>query len=268
LKPKRHRNAYRTDIHERILQGQLGSRDAAGALFVADALQIGAEQSDKKAAFLALGYVMQLSMTLAQWDEALVAMKQDGVGDEGSPEPQLRLLDFPESVKRTWFKHQELDALRRLHLIVRDRVEPMVDDLLTKPQTMAAWHGEIALLLCYLGTRHFVSLTVRTDPDDGHKPTIVIGEGTGKFVAPPSEDHPILRHLFTPEEIKEQHRKEAFAAEYFAHGFTTLLAGHATAEGQAALMEEYRKRVDQSKLDARQWLSEAKSKLFIAPYNY
>jgi len=25
-------DAYRTDIHERILQGQLGSRDAAGAL--------------------------------------------------------------------------------------------------------------------------------------------------------------------------------------------------------------------------------------------
>lgn len=257
---------FRADVHEAICQGRLGSRDAAGALYIADTLEVGAALPDKKAAFLALGYVIQLSLSDAQWQEAISAMRQDDAKFGDEPADQLQLSRYPEQLKRTLFKHGEFDALRQLFLLVRDRIEPMVDDLLTQPQDLAQWHRQIALLLSYLGVRHFVSLTIRSDPNDGHEPTIHIAGDEGKFVAPPSEDHPILAHLFTPEDIKLQHRKEAFAAEYFAHGFTTLLSESASAQGQAEQAAEYAHRLAQDKLDARQWLADRKSKLFIAPF--
>ncbi|MBI2732945.1 MAG: hypothetical protein HYX44_06520, partial [Aquabacterium sp.] len=88
----------------------------------------------------------------------------------------------------------------------------------------------------------------------------------GRFVAPPQEDHPILSWLFSPEEIDTLHRREAYAAECFAHLFTSHFGGMITPQHQQEVAEDYARRAAENRLDARQWLALGKSRFEIAPY--
>lgn len=260
---------YMVEAKGLIGLGLLHGWNAAGALFVGEALAAGLRAKGREGGLRILGFVIQLSMSEAQWQGAQQAMKADRPGGEESA--VLRVADFPRTVLEYLFKRGDRDLLREIYQGARFAIDDAAQNAMHEATSFENWQARLGVLASYLTLRRWLPLKVKAEgaPEEGGRIELQLGQHgdveTGRFVAPPQEVHPMLAWLFNAEEINTLNQHEAFAAECFAHLFTSHFSGMLTAERQKELAEEYGQRAAQSRLDARQWLALGKSRFEIAP---
>ena len=134
--------------------------------------------------------------------------------------------------------------LREIFRGVRYAIDDVAQRAMHDARDFDSWLADLALLATYLTMRRWLPVTGEVE----------------------REQNQILGYLFERDEIETLRRKEAFAAECFAHLFTSVLSGCTTPEHQEQIAAEYHRREVESRLDARQWLALGKSRFQIAPY--
>jgi hypothetical protein len=255
-----------------ITTGLVDGINAGGAVFVAHALQAGYRALGREGGARVLGWVLQLSLTQAEWAGALKAMAAGEAGGRSEEaDDVLRLGGFPTQLLGSLVRRGQHDILRELF---RTRLE--IDDVARRAMEGAhdfeSWVGDLAVLAAYLTARRWLPLRVAIDGATDRRGEIELhttdggGITGGRFVPPEEMENPILAQLFESSDIQTLHRKEAYAAECFAHLFTSVVSGFVTTEHQHKACVEYAARASQSRIDAREWLALSKSRFEVAPY--
>jgi hypothetical protein len=222
--------------------------------------------------------VLQLSMTPLQWAEALKAMAAGAENGKAEDQDVLRLDRFPATVLNFLFKRGERDILREIFHGARQALDSAARQAMSSAGDFDSWSIDLGVMAAYLTLRRWLPLMIpleNNSEDDGAvRPAGRIelqktedGDITGgRFIPPREEENPALVHLFQREEIDTLRRKEAYAAECFAHLFTSVTNGYISSQHQQKVADDYAQRAAISKLDARQWLALGKSRFEIAPY--
>lgn len=264
-------DTYMAQAQSLIGQGLLHGWNAAGAMFVGQSLAAGLRANGREGGLRILGFVIQLSMSEAQWAAAQQVMKADRANAQDSA--VLRVADFPRTVLEYLFKHSDRDILREIYTGARFAIDDAAQSAMKDATSFEDWQARLGVLAAYLTLRRWLPLKVKAEgASEDHGGRIELQAGAdgqvegGRFVAPPQEDHPILAWLFSAEEIENLHRREAYAAECFAHLFASHFGGMITPEHQKEVAEDYARRAADNRLDARQWLALGKSRFEIAPY--
>lgn len=265
---------YMAEARRLIGHGTVTGWNAAGALFVGHALTSALAVKGRPGGLIILGFVLQLSMTEAQWQGYLHAMKADKGPATGADSDVLRVGDFPRVILEYLFKRSERDILRSLYQGTRQAIDSAAQQAMKDATDFADWQARLGVLAAYLTLRRWMPLRVNAPQAEGQDASARIElqqdeagrTAGGQFVPPPQDDHPILAWLFDATEIEALHRREAYAAECFAHLFTAHFGGMITEAHQQEVAAEYARRAAQSKLDARQWLALGKSRFESAPY--
>lgn len=262
---------YMAQAQSLIGQGLLHGWNAAGALFVGQSLAAGLRANGRDGGLRILGFVIQLSMSEAQWAAAQQAMKADRAGAQDST--VLRVADFPRTVLEYLFKRSDRDILREIYQGARFAIDGAAQSAMKDATSFEDWQARLGVLAAYLTLRRWLPLKVKAEgasEDQGGQIELQAGPDgnveTGRFVAPPQDDHPILAWLFNQDEVDTLHRREAYAAECFAHLFASHFGGLITPAHQQEVAEDYARRAAENRLDARQWLALGKSRFEIAPY--
>jgi hypothetical protein len=248
-----------------ITTGLIDGFSAASALFVGYALLAGYRASGREGGAHILGFVIQLSMSEAQWAVVMKAMADDGVG--GDDNHVLRIHQFPKTLLTHLIRRGKRDILREIYRIARLAIDNAARRAMRDADVFNSWLGDLAVLAAHLIMRHWLPLMIPAAgaAEQGGKIEL-FEDGGGRYIKPPQDENPILVHLFERDEIETLHRKEAYAAECFAHLFASVAGGYVTPEHQQEMAEEYTRRATESRIDARQWLALGKSRFEIAPY--
>lgn len=260
---------FRAEIVERIKSGDARSETAGSLLFVADAIESAHEVVAGSLPFAVASFAMQLSLTDAQWAEFLQALAKDRPDQppaKGDQTP-LRLAGFADAVLAYMARRGERETIRRIYFRIRDRIEGLARTTISAPTDFVSWRLALAVLVAHLTERRRVPLTVPVSDSQGGGEIVIAADGSGgQFIPPPEVDHPALAQLFSPEEIKMLHRREAYAAECFAHLFSAVFGGYVTEERQAELHAEFARQATVNRLDAKQSLLLMKTRFEAAPW--
>jgi hypothetical protein len=263
--------AFRAQVDYWVTTGKIAGNSAASVLFIADALEVARAADGGAGGYTVLGYVLELTLSQAQWSNFLKVAAADGVvSGEGDDEP-MRLPRFHDQVLIHFAKRARFAVIRDLYRLVRFRIDEIARRAMRSAKDFDSWVGDLALLAAHLTLRRWLPLTEDKEGESGGG-TIEIamgndGNATGaRYVGRPQIDLAILAKLFDSQEIQTLHRKEAYAAECFAHLFNSIYSGCVTEDHQKELYEEYHRRAEQDWVGARQWLALGKSRFTIAPY--
>lgn len=195
-------DAYMVEAKGLIGLGLLHGWNAAGALFVGEALAAGLRAKGCEGGRRILGFVIQLSMSEAQWQGAQQAMKADRPAGEKSA--VLRVADFPLTALEYLFKRSDRDLLREIYQGARFAIDGAAQNAQREAGSDEDRQARLGVLAAYLTLRHWLPLKVKAED-----------------APPPQEVHPMVSWLFNAEEIDILNRHEALAAESFAHLFTS-----------------------------------------------
>lgn len=240
-------DAYMAQVHALIGQGLLHGWNAAGALFVGQSLTAGLTAKGRDGGLRILGFVIQLSMSEAQWAAAQHAMKAEGADAPGSA--VLRVADFPRTVLEHLFKRGERDILREVYMGARFAIDGAAQSAMKDAASFEDWQARLGVLAAYLTLRRWLPLKVKAEDASDDQ-----------------ADHPMLSWLFNSKEINTLHQREAQATECFNHLFSSHFGGMITPQHQQEVAEDYARRAAENRLDTRQWLALGKSRFEIAPY--
>jgi len=267
-------NEHLADISRWITTGVVDGINAAAALFVCHSLLAANQALGREGGLRISGFVLQLSMSPLQWAEALKVMSAGRENGGEDDQDVLRLDRFPTAVLDFLFKRGESDILREIFHGARQALDTAARQAMSNAKDYDSWSVDLAVMAAYLTLRKWLPLMIPLEDDGAARPTgrIELSKAAngdlagGRFIPPPEQENPVLVHLFPREEIDALHRKEAYAAECFAHLYTAVMSGDISPEHQKKVADEYARRVAISKLDARQWLALGKSRFEIAPY--
>ena len=254
-----------------ITTGILHGFNAVGALFVDHALSAAYSTLGREAGLRILGFVFQLSLSEAEWSQNLEAFAADGVAFEAD-RGVLRLGRFPDTVLAYLARRGNREILRELFLGSSRTIEGVARAAMRDAPDFDTWTEDLSILAAHLAMRRWLRLRVdgqdRSEVERESQPATAVDDAHsgGRFSMPPQDENPLLTQLIERAEIDELHRKEAFAAECFAHLFSAVLCGCVTADYQQSTAEEYVRRATANRLDARQWLALGKSRFQLAPY--
>lgn len=242
-------DTYMTEAKRQTGTGLLHGWNAAGTLFVGEALAAGLRAKGPDGGKSILGFVIQLSMSEAQWKATQQAIQADAAGAGAAT--VLRVADFPSTVMEHLFKRGEREILREIYLGARFAIDGVAQSAMREASSFEDWQAHLGVLATYLTLRNWLPLVAKAEGD----------------AAPPLQGvHPMLTWLFNAEEISELHQHELSAADFFSHLFSSHVNGMITAERQKDMAEEYAQRAAQDSRDAQQWLAEGKRRFELAPY--
>lgn len=250
--------------------GTLTGPAAAPTLFLVHALEAAWAAEGKAGAAIVLGFAIQMTLSNDDWSRFLAATEANGASGDGADDGPLRIGLFPARLLDYLIKRRRLSIIRELYRLVHPSVDGLARRAMRESRDFDAWISDLANLAAHLVMRRWLPLTIAEESAGPGKIELFAGDDSeivgGRFVAPPHTDNPFLAHLFDEAEILTLHRREAYAAECFAHLYSSVMAEWTTSKHQDEMTAEYHRRMAQSSLDARQWAALGKSRFKLAPY--
>ena len=268
-------DGLRARLDAAIVAGRVGGTTAGAIAGIPDVLEAAWRGEGRDGGTFVLGHLLQITLTDAQWQQFLAASGTPGAG--GAPETggagPLRLGGFLDAVMIHCLRRQRLALPRALYFQVYERIDALARDAMNRPADFDSWHAALVRLAAHLSLRRLLPKTIGASPGD---PPVEVPEpapepapwehSAAHFDPGPRKDHPLLGLLFSPEEIHHIHRKEAYAAECFAHLYTAIMSGDVSEAAQARVAAEYACRVAVDRLEARQWHARQRAMFEAAPY--
>lgn len=187
----------RDDLDQRLQRGEMDNyHTAAGAWFVLDLLQAADVEVDGGCGCSLLGFVLQIAFTDEEWQEIFVKVFNRL---STSDVTKSMTLDSFYIVRNVLFQRGRLDVLGELYGLVRGRIHSLREDCINRSTSYQQWLYALARVAVALRERHFVPIT----------------DADGWF--------PIAEQLFSPDQLIELRRDEAFFAEQIAHLGTAII---------------------------------------------
>ncbi|HEX5357396.1 MAG TPA: hypothetical protein VFW93_14375 [Aquabacterium sp.] len=231
-------DVYMTDARRLTGSGLLHGWNAAGALFVGEALYAGLRTKGLVGGQPILGYLIQLSMTEAQWQATRQTMQTAPANAQGGQ--VLRVADFPRTWLEHLFKRGEREILRGIYQGAYQAIHDATQEAMVGPVDLASWQARLGILAACLTLRRWLPL---------------------------QPGHAMLTWLFNAEEIDRIQQQEAQAEALFGHLFAAHFGGMITAEHQQEVAQQYAQRLAEDPVQAAQWRQDGQSRFEVAPYH-
>lgn len=245
-------DAYMAQVKAQIGTGVLHGWNAAGALFVGEALAAAWRAKGSEGGKAILGFVMQLSMSEAQWAMTQQAIQSDAKAKDARE--VLRVAHFPPTVLEHLFKRGERDILREIYQGTHGAIDAALQRAMHEPHNFEEWQAHLGVLAAYLTLRRWLPINASAESK----------ESANSSTKP--QRHPMVAWLFNAAEISALEQQDTFAANCFSHLFDAHFGGLITQERQQEVAQDYAQRLAQDTLDAHRWLNEGKGRFEIAPY--
>lgn len=245
---------------QRICEGKKGAEELSRIQFIFDVVGVTAAGVDSTVSYNPIGSIKQLGLTQKEWDEIM----RDYHRTMGSPFEKSSppcYSEFAGLLIRSALRENAHGFLRNLYFFLYEKTDSLAQTAMSRAKNLDEWIFDLRRLAVHLFELKQLPVRQLSEHDDQSRPAGSAYEPGSAFV-----EAPFLLEIMNDTELELLRKQRNVSEEYFAHLGTAASGGFVSKRTQSLQYDEYKRRLEINRLDAREWLINGKCRFQIAPF--